>query len=319
MSFRDALAAGRVLTVDGGTGSELRRRGLELSDVCWSASVNLEHGMLLEAIHRDYVAAGADIVTANTFGTTRFVLEAAGLGDRFEAANRAALRAAFAAAATAAALPASAALTANSALPANTAGRRTFVAASLSCMPPRFDRSAWPAPDVEYDAYRELADLFAGAGVDLVLVEMLQSAPHALRACRAVRETGLPFVAGLSCRFSRASDSLVTFDDPSTSVEPVLETVLEFAPDAIAIMHTPLDAMLPALDLLQSRWQGPVGAYAEIPYPEDPERLGSERPTPASYAAAAKSWTDRGARIVGGCCGTTPEHIAALTSPLPVG
>jgi len=315
MSFRDALAAGRVLTTDGGTGSELRRRGLELSDVCWSASVNLEHGALLEAIHRDYIAAGADIVTANTFGTTRFVLEAAGLGDSFEGVNRAALRAARAAAdpqltngSVRAAADAEAALRGALAAP----GRQIFVAASLSCMPPRFDHSAWPPPAVEYDAYRELADIFAATGVDVVLLEMLQSAPHASLACRAVRETGLPFVAGLSCRWSRASRSLVTFDDPSTSIEPALETVLEFEPDAIAIMHTPLDAMLPALDLLKSNWQGPIGAYAEIPYPEDPESWGNERPAPAAYAAEARSWIDQGARIVGGCCGTTPEHIAAL-------
>jgi S-methylmethionine-dependent homocysteine/selenocysteine methylase len=181
-------------------------------------------------------------------------------------------------------------------------------------MPPRFDRSAWPSPAAEYDAYRELADLFAEASVDLVLIEMLQSAPHVLRACRAVRATGLPFVAGLSCRFSRASDSLVTFDDPSTSIEPALETALESAPDAIAIMHTPVDAMPPALELLRSSWRGPIGAYAEIPYPEDPDGDGSERLSPAAYATAARSWIDSGARIVGGCCGTTPEHIREIHS-----
>ena len=302
MSFRDALAARPLLILDGGTGSELRRRGLELSDVCWSAAVNLGHGALLEAIHRDYIAAGADIVTANTFGTTRFVLEAAGLGDLFEDVNRAALRAARAAADDA-------------------ADRRIFVAASLSCMPPCFDRSAWPPPAAEYAAYCELVGRFVEAGVDVVLLEMLQSAPHAELACRAIRATGLPFVAGLSCRLGGAerlasrghsAPALVTFDDPTLPFEPVLDTVLGFAPDAIAIMHSPVDAMLPALDLLRSRWQGPIGAYAEIPYPEDPEGDGSERPAPTAYAASARAWIDRGASIVGGCCGTTPEHIAAL-------
>jgi S-methylmethionine-dependent homocysteine/selenocysteine methylase len=296
MSFRDALAAGRVLTLDGGTGSELRRRGLELSDACWSASVNVGHGALLETIHRDYIAAGADVITANTFGTTRFVLEAAGLADEFAAINRAAIAAARAA--------------------ANDAARPVFVAASLSCMPPRFDRSAYPPPAVEYGAYRELAELFADAGVDLVLLEMLQSAPHAALACRAARESGLPFVAGMSCRLSpgrpRGSGTLVAFDDDSLLFDPVLHAVLEFAPDAIAIMHSPLDAIPPALELLRSRWQGPIGAWAEIPYPEDPEGDGTGRLAPADYAAAARTWIDRGARLVGGCCGTTPAHIAAL-------
>jgi len=300
MSFRDALARGPLLLLDGGTGSELRRRGLELSDVCWSASVNLRHATLLEAIHRDYIDAGAEIVTANTFGTTRFVLEAAGLGDRFGEVNRAAIRAARGAADTA---PAHAGV-------ATGTRRQILVAASLSCMPPRFDRSAWPPAVAEYDAYRELAELFAESGVDVVLLEMLQSAAHAQRACRAVRATGLPFVAGLSCRLGRSSTlPLVTFDDPALGIEPVLDAVLDFSPDAIAIMHTPIDAMLPALELLRGRWQGPIGAYAEIPYPEDPDGSGGERPSPATYAAAARTWVDAGARLVGGCCGTTPAHI----------
>jgi methionine synthase I (cobalamin-dependent) len=299
-----------VLRLDGGTGSELRRRGLSLSAACWSASVNLGHSALLEAIHRDYIAAGADIVTANTFGTARFVLEAAGLGDRFAAVNRAALHAARAAALTAA---------------AGSPGRRVFVAGSLSCMPPRFDRSAWPSPAAEYDAYRELADCFAEAGVDLVLLEMLQSAPHAERACRAVRATGLPFVAGISCRLGgaeqpaapgRAPAALVSFDEPSLPIAPALDVALDAAPDAIAIMHSPLDAMLPGLDLLHRCWQGPIAAYAEIPYPEDPERTGAARPAPAAYADAARTWVEHGARIVGGCCGTTPAHIAALSASI---
>jgi methionine synthase I (cobalamin-dependent) len=319
MSFRDALAEDRVLLLDGGTGSEIRRRGLALSDACWSASVNLEHGDLLEAIHRDYIAAGADIVTANTFGTSRFVLAAEGLDESFAAVNRAALRAARNAA------DAASAGTAHSAA-SNERDRHVFVAASLSCMPPRFDPSAYPPAAEEYAAYCELAECFADSGVDLVLVEMLQSAAHAELACRAVRAAGLPFVAGLSCRLppvprsavrkrvrpAPATQGLVTFDDASLPIEPVLDAVLEFAPDAIAIMHSPLEAILPALGLVRSRWHGPVGAYAEIPYPEDPERGRAESPTAVAYAAAAQSWIEAGTQLVGGCCGTTPEHIAAL-------
>ena len=304
MSAREALAARRVMLLDGGTGSELRRRGLILSDVCWSASVNLEHGALLEAIHRDYIAAGADIVTANTFGTSRFVLEEAGLGERFETVNRAALRAARAAA-------------------DSVKDRDVLVAASMSCMPPRFDPGARPPPEGEYRAYAELAGLFASEGVDLVLLEMLQAPAQVERSCRAVQATGLPFMAGLSCRLSaratgangarRARERLVSFDDPDVAFEPVLDAALAYAPDAIAIMHSPIDAMLPALELLRTRWRGPMGAYAEIPYPEDPEGHGAARPAPDAYAAAAQSWVSAGARIVGGCCGTTPAHIAAVS------
>jgi S-methylmethionine-dependent homocysteine/selenocysteine methylase len=84
-----ARAAGeRVRFTDGGTGSELRRRGFALRPDVWSALASIEAPDLLRAIHADYIAAGADLITTNTFATSRFVLDGAGLGARFETHNR---------------------------------------------------------------------------------------------------------------------------------------------------------------------------------------------------------------------------------------
>ena len=81
-TWRDKLAAGRVLLLDGGTGSELRRRGFALDAHAWSAPAALTEFELLRSIQFDYIAAGADVISTNTFAAARFVLEAAGLGDR---------------------------------------------------------------------------------------------------------------------------------------------------------------------------------------------------------------------------------------------
>jgi S-methylmethionine-dependent homocysteine/selenocysteine methylase len=94
----------------------------------------------------------------------------------------------------------------------------------------------------------------------------------------------------------------------------VVELVAGFAPELMAIMHTPLEAMNPALDLLSSRWSGPIGAYAELPYPEDPDANFSASTSPEAYATGAGEWRARGAAVIGGCCGTTPAHIAALSA-----
>lgn len=310
------LATGRTILLDGGTGSELRRRGLALSADCWSAAVNPDHGELLCAIHRDYIAAGADLITANTFAGARFVLAAAGLDDRFDTVNRTAIRAARAAIDAA---PLASAATDPSALQ-RPAERAALLAASLSCMPPGFDRRAYPSPEREYRDYCELVECFAAETVDVVLLEMLQHPPHAERACRAVESVGLPWLAGLSMRqmSGPTGTGLFAFDDPAQAIEDVLDTVLRFSPAAIAIMHTPLDTMRPALDWLRRRWDGPVAAYPEIPYPEDPEyrsdagQAAADRVAPADYAREARRWQESGARLIGGCCGTTPAHIAAL-------
>jgi S-methylmethionine-dependent homocysteine/selenocysteine methylase len=279
--------------LDGGTGSELRRRGVTFVEDCWSAAANLSDSETLTAIHRDYLHAGADIVTANTFATSRFVLAGAGLDSQWREINIAAI----AAARRAISDPFS----------------DTVVAASLSCLAPRFDPNAFPSAAVECAAYAELADLFADQAVDLLLLEMMQDTVHAKRACRAARASGLSFWLGLSCRVDQETSRLVAFDDPATPLERVVESLLPFEPTGIAIMHSPVGAVAPALAMLRRYWLGPLGAYAEIPYAEDPASSSKVEPiTPSQYATTAAAWIAAGVTLVGGCCGTSPAHVAAL-------
>src|SRR6187455_3088802 len=135
----------RTLLLDGGTGSELRRRGMRLDAAAWSGLASLTHYDLLRAVHADYIAAGADVITTNTFATSRFVLEAAGYGEEFAAINRRAVDAAREA--------------------RDSSGRDVAIAASLSCLPPNFDARAYPDGERERAAYRELTELFAEGGV----------------------------------------------------------------------------------------------------------------------------------------------------------
>src|SRR4029079_12150612 len=90
-TWREKLASGRVLLLDGGTGSELRRRGYALDAHAWRAPPALADFALVRSIQSDYIAAVADVISTNTFATTRFVLEAAGLGERTPAVGPTAL------------------------------------------------------------------------------------------------------------------------------------------------------------------------------------------------------------------------------------
>jgi homocysteine S-methyltransferase len=290
-TYAERLRAGDVLLLDGGTGSDLRRRGVALDACVWSALASLERFDTLRAIHADYIAAGADVITTNTFGTTRFVLAAAGRAEQFSEINRRALAAAFAA--------------------RDASGRDVAVAGSLSCLPPRFDAAAYPAPAEEAAAYLELAELLAGAGVDLVALEMLEDVEHAARACEAARATGLPLWLGVSCRI-RADGTLAAFDFPDRPLADVLEAILPFQPDAVNVMHSPPEAILPGLREVRTRFDGVLGAYPEL----DSPATHAEPLAPAELAALVPEWLRAGARIVGGCCGATPEHIRALRAAL---
>jgi S-methylmethionine-dependent homocysteine/selenocysteine methylase len=291
-SWLSALRSGGVLLLDGGLGSDLRRRGMRLDAVAWSGLASMTEYDLLRAIHSDYIAAGADVITTNTFGTSRFVLEAAGHGEQFAAINRRAVDAAREA--------------------RDASGRDVAIAASMSCLPPSFDVDAYPSEARERAAYRELAELFVESGVDLIALEMLQDTRHAPLACEAAAATGLPFWLGVSCRV-RDDGTLSTFDFPQTDFASVLGALLPFAPSAVNVMHSPLAAIGPALEIVGARFPGTRGAYPEIG-DGTPALLQNVRP--AELAACALDWTQAGARIVGGCCGTTPDYVRALRAAL---
>jgi S-methylmethionine-dependent homocysteine/selenocysteine methylase len=286
----------RPLIIDGGTGAELRRRGFPMHGDVWSALAGLTHYELLRSVHGDYLAAGADVVTTNTFATTRFVLAAAGYEAEFETINRRAVDAAREA--------------------RELAGRDVTVAGSLSCLPPRFHTENYPAAEQEAAAYQELADLLAAGGVDVIALEMLEDTEHARLACAAARATGLPVWAGLSCRL--AGQRLVAFDFPETTLTECLDTVLPFGPEVISVMHSPASAVEPALNAIREAWSGWLGAYPALPSDGERERDLGTTVTPEALGNEAVRWLANGARLVGGCCGATPAHIAAVARALGV-
>lgn len=290
MSPYDTLVrSGRCLLLDGGTGSELRRRGVRLDPIAWSGPAALACFDTLVDIHSDYIDAGADVITTSTFATTRFVLEAAGFGAEFAAINRASVRAAMRA--------------------RERSGRSVLVAGSVSCFPPGFDAAAYPPPAEERAAYAELANLLAAEGVDFLVLEMMEDDVHAARACEAAHATGLPFWIGVSAR-RRTDGTLTAYDFPETPLDRVIDALVRFTPDVMNVMHTPPDDVAPALAVVRTRWTGPIGAYPEI------EEPGTPALTPAGLAARAEEWLRAGVRVLGGCCGTEPQHVRALRALL---
>ena len=289
----DKLDADEILIIDGGTGSELQRRGVAMDFNAWSGAAALDHEALLRQIHRDYIRAGAEVITANTFGTTRFVLASAGLDDEFERINRRAMRAAREAREDAAAGP-------------------VAIAGSLSCLPPGNDPAAYPDARVEFDAYRELAALLASQGADLIALEMMEDTVHARMAMAAAAETGLPVWLGVSTRLSEAGDRLVGFDFPETPLAEPLDVLIPMQPAVVNVMHSPPEAVGPALLELQRLWDGPCGVYPELGDFEAPDWQFTQQLAPGEFVDLAVEWVRKGARLLGGCCGTFPEHILAL-------
>ncbi len=297
-NWHDRLCANDIVLLDGGTGSELQRRGVAMNRDAWSGVAAYTHKELLREIHADYIEAGAEIITTNTFGTTRFVLEAAGLGDEFTNVNRLAIEAAVEGRDMA-------------------AQSSVAIAGSISCLPPRLDVAAYPDESSERDGYHELVEVLAEGGVDLIALEMMEDTHHAVMAMEAALSVGLPVWLGVSCRFANDGETLVGFDFPETPLTDPLRTLIPLGASVVNVMHTDPEAVGQAIAEVRALWPGPVGVYPELGDFSAPNWNFTSSPSPADLAQEALSWVESGARLLGGCCGTTPDHIRGLRDALP--
>ncbi len=302
MSYADIerrLADGGIVILDGGTGSELGRRGVAMDPQAWCGPASLDNAAVLEAIHGDYIRAGADIITANTYASSRLMLGPAGYGDQFEVINRTAIAAAQRA--------------------RDKSGRDdVLIAGSLSHMCPFVSGTAQPdmarAPsEAEMtEGFGELALLLRDAGCDLILLEMMYYPERIFPAFRAATATGLPVWAGFSAR--RGDDGRLLSFAPERDVPftELIEPLDVFDVAVAGVMHTRADVLGDALDVMRPVFPGPLMAYPDSGYFAMPEWRFEAIIPPAELRRFAGGWIGRGAQVLGGCCGLSPEHIAAL-------
>jgi S-methylmethionine-dependent homocysteine/selenocysteine methylase len=281
------LAERRPILLDGATGTELERRGSPTALPLWSARALLDAPDLLQRIHADYAAAGAEVLTANTFRTQARTLAHGGLGDR------------------ALELTARAVELARQGAERGAPDRALFVVGSAPPLEDCYRPDRVPDDGELAREHAEHARHLSLSGVDAILVETMNTVREAVAALAAARAVG-----------AAALVSFVCWDGPRLlSGEPLaraLDAVVPSGPLAVLVNCLPpsnVGACLPAL-----RATGlPFGVYANLGAPDDETGFTrSEDCTPEAFAAHAAGWLDAGAALVGGCCGTTPAHLRAV-------
>ena len=309
----DRLDRGGALILDGAIGTELERRGAPgPHDASWAVALDT-HPDLVRAVHEDYIRAGAEVITTNTFSSGRHALRKIGHDQDFRAWNELAVRLAVEARDA-------------------TARHPVWIAGSVAA----FGNGAmhYPSLDGNYvwgesdaatlrENFRGQAELLAEAGCDLILLELFcADAADAELAMREVGGLGLPLWISLSAMVDAGSPELWnhtlgldTARNPERR-EPLAD-IVDRAGDcgasALLVMHCEIDAVEPALGVMGARWDGPLGAYPNRTGHWDGTRwVFTENLSPDVFASLAGRWRDRGARIVGGCCGFGPDHIGTL-------
>lgn len=269
------------MIIDGATGTLLGARGIDTTGSLFGAAALLDEAGLgiLREVHREYAQAGAALVTANTFRTNR---RKAGPHWRE--------------------------LTARAVRVAREAG--VLVAGSIAPVGDCYLPELAPLREQALAEDREMAQALADDGCDLLLVETVCSFDEGLCAVEAAAETRLPvWVAAMAMpdgRMRDGSDLALFFREAASR-----------GAAAALINCVPCDGADAGLDAaLRSGLQ--TGAYAHMGDVDPSSGWPSSRVlTPEEYAERATRWVERGATILGGCCGTTPAHIAALKDVAP--
>ena len=292
--LEEKLEQGQVVILDGATSTELQRRAVPMHGVAWSGAALRTHPDVVRQVHESYIRAGADIITANTFATGRPTLEAAGMGDLVAELNTGAVTAAIQAREVAA------------------GGRPVLIAGSISTfssgIPPEF----MPSGERAKAQYTEQAHLLAQAGADLIALEMMLDVEHTGYAIEAAVSTGLPVWVGFSCKPSEDGGEVLLLRSRGETFAEALPELLGMGGSLVSVMHTNVEDVTPALEVVKDHWAGPLGAYPHSGGWVNPNWQFEDIVSPQDFVAEARKWVEMGVQVLGGCCGLGPEHISAL-------
>ena len=280
-----------ILLLDGATGSELERRGVDIGLPLWSANAILNAPSILQDVHAAYLAAGAVAITTNTFRTHKRSLDKAGIGH------------------LAADLTHQAVAIAQAARDDVNSAALVFgsVAPLEDCYSP--DR----APDTETcrREHTELIGHLMDAGVDLVLIETMCSAREAMAAVGAAQELA---PGAWSICFCLSPNGALLDGTPIEEITPALSGAAFIGVNCVSA-----PSLAEHVKRLRATFPNNmrIAAYGNIGYADnDGAWVSTDAVDPDRFAEYGMAWIDAGASVVGGCCGTTPATTLAMSDRL---
>ena len=283
--FREQLAE-RVLVADGAMGTMLYSRGVFINR-CYD-ELNLSAPELVREVHQEYVKAGAEILETNTFGANRMRLSAHGLAEKLDAINQAGVR-----------------------IAREAAGEQAFVAGSVGPLGVRIEPLGPTSFAEARGAFREQIEALIEADVDLVILETFAVLNELREAVLAAREAAGPDLVLVA---------QVTIDDfgrmpDGTDTETFTRKLDEWPVEVIGLnCSVGPKVMLETVEKMVSISSKPLSAMPNAGHPATVEGRKIYLGSPEYMAQYARRFIWAGVKIVGGCCGTTPEHIRLMRS-----
>jgi len=286
--FNELLSTDRILVFDGAMGTMLYAKGVYINR-CYD-ELNLSSPDLVREIHAEYIRAGADIIETNTFGATAHKLQQYGLEGNLHEINAIAARVAREA-----------------------AGDRAYVAGAIGPLGLRIEPYGPTSYDEARDLFKAQAVALLEGGVDLFCLETFSDVSEIRQAIAAVRELcDLPIIAQMTIM----TDGNTLF---GTTPEILTERLDNWGADVIGLNCGVGPAIiLNALEKMREVTKKKLSAQPNAGLPRDVQGRQFYMCSPEYMSKFAKRFIQAGAKFIGGCCGTTPQHIAAMAQALAV-
>jgi len=282
-----------ILLLDGGMGSELERRGVDISLPLWAARALIDATDAVRDVHLDYLRAGATAILTNTFRTHRRSLAKEGLGDQAEALTQTAVEIALGS--------------------REASGVDAMILGSVAPLEDCYRPDEAPDGEVCRREHEELIRTLIAGGVDLIWLETMCSAVESSAAVDAARECA-PEKWGISFCLSATEPGQLLDGTP-------IEALAHDLADAQFVGINCVAAHLLAQHVRHVRTvfgaSMRIAAYGNVGYADaDGGWVSTDAVAPSRFADYAMSWVDAGASMIGGCCGTSPATIAAMRDRL---
>ena len=295
----EKLKKNELIIHDGAIGTELQKRGVSM-DGSWCGTASLQDN-ILKQVHTDYILAGSQIITTNTYASNRIMLKSAGFEKRFKEVNFKAVESALKAR-------------------EETGYKDVIVAGSISHRYPIADGDTISNASIQVsklelqEATEEMALLLSKNGCDVILLEMMYRPERMKIIFDIVKKLNIPIWVCFSCRKSEKGEILSLTDETIVPFSELIAISKEYNFDALGIMHTSEDILGECINMIKTNFNGPILAYPDTGGWLSPNWIFDNVIEPEKFREKAKDWYALGAQIIGGCCGTSPDHIRALTT-----
>jgi homocysteine S-methyltransferase len=280
------MTSNKITILSGAMGTELQRRGYKTKLPLWSGTANLDVPDLVKQIHIDYIEAGAEIITTNTFRTNPRPWKPLGREKDAELSTKKAIEIA---------------------IEVKKMYPYIKVGASITTLEDCYEPKLVPPQNELKEEHSRQIELFKDSGVDFIMIETINTIREAKVLLKYSKETKLPSYI-----------SFVTDENGNImsgeSIEEMLKELLPLSPDAICLNCRPPEVIEKAAEKLSKLYPGLKGIYANGDG-QPANDLGwtfYDRCSPEKYLEYAKNWVEMGYTIIGSCCGSNPEYTKLL-------